>query len=378
MNPCYIAAARRTAVVPAGGAFSLCEVYDLGATVIKALLSELALEAEQVDLVIAGNALYGGGNPARMAALAAGLPVSCPAMTLDTQCAGGLDALHMGRALIGSGQARVVIAGGLESCSLAPRRQHRPRSPAQAPQFYTRPAFSPDAADDPDPAVAAHAVAKAYALSRADQARFACDSHRKARAAQARLRAEIVSFNGVSDDAFTRVLSEMLCARAPLLAGEDEFAISSACTAVSADAAAFVVLMSEAALARVSSDASPVRIAGTAQAAVRNAAMPLAPVTASRAVLEQAGLAITDMAVAEVMEAYAAQAMACIRDTGLPPAQLNRGGGALARGHPIGASGAVNAVRLFHELQTEAPASYGLATIAAAGGLGSALIGQRQ
>lgn len=378
MSHCYVVAARRTAVAPAGGRLAGTEAYELGAAVIRGLLTDLHLAGDSVDLVIGGNALYGGGNPTRMAALAASLPHSVPAMTLDTQCAGGLDAVSLGQAMIASGQARVVIAGGLESWSLAPARQRVPRHSAEEPEFYSRPPFSPFAEDDPELAEAAYRIAERRSQTRAQQNAYVCESHRKALDARARLADEITPVAGLGEDSYARRLQLATCARAPTLAGVGEFAVSTATTAVSADAAAFVVLMSAEALAQSTARLRPVQIRGTAQAGVTGWDTPLSPVAAGEKLFQQLGIQPEQIAVAEIMEAYAAQAQACIDLLGLDANCVNRGGGALARGHPIGASGAINLVRLFHELQSEPAGALGLASIAAAGGLGSALLGEVQ
>ena len=146
--------------------------------------------------------------------------------------------------------------------------------------------------------------------------------------------------------------------------------------AVEADAAAAVVVASERRLAALGTPGRPVRIVSGARRGFDPTRPGLAPIQAAQAALARAGLAAPGLAVAEIMEAFAVQAMACIEGIGLDAAIVNRGGGALARGHPIGASGAILAVRLWHELQREAPAARGVAAIAAAGGLGSAMVVQ--
>ncbi|MEP0406120.1 MAG: beta-ketoacyl synthase N-terminal-like domain-containing protein, partial [Roseibium sp.] len=150
-----ILAARRTAVAPRGGAFRALQADELAAPVIEALLLDSGVERASVDHVIFGNALYGGGNPARLAALRAGLPDCVPALTLDTQCCSGLDAILMASHLVRSGAARCVIAGGMESYSRAPIRMHRPATSKEEPVAYDRPSFAPFPERDPDLTVAA-------------------------------------------------------------------------------------------------------------------------------------------------------------------------------------------------------------------------------
>lgn len=374
MTAAFIAAARRTAVAPVNGRFRDIEAANLAAAVIRAALADTGLDGAQVDDVILGNALYGGGNVARIAALAAGLPESVPAMTIDTQCCGGLDAVMLAAARIANGEAEAIIAGGVESFSRAPIRAHRPKQPGEAPQTYTRPPFTPWPERDPGMIPAAAVLAERLGLTRAAQEAFAIESHRKALSAPVSA-AEIAEIGGLTHDAFARRLDMRLCARLPVLAGDAAHGITAATTAPEADAAAVVLVVSEALAGRLATGAHPIRILGGARCGGAPDMPGLAPIAAARAVLARHGINTPDgIAVAEIMEAFAAQAMACIDGLGLAPARVKRGGGALARGHPIGASGAILAVRLWHEMQSEPHGATGLAAIAAAGGLGSALL----
>jgi acetyl-CoA C-acetyltransferase len=372
----FIIAARRTAVAPCDGAFRGVEVQDLAAPVILAALEDAGIAPGEVDDVILGNALYGGGNPARLAALAAGLPDDVPALTLDTQCCAGLDAIMLAAARVAAGEADVVIAGGVESFSRAPLRFVRPRGPDEKPREYQRPPFAPFAERDPDMIEAAAMLAAELGMSRERQEAFAVESHRKARHGVGE--GEIVVVENLARDAFTRVLDPRICARLPVLAGDTEHGVTAATVAVEADAAAVVVVVSEKIARRAS---SALRVMGGARRGGEPERSGLAPVAAAKALLAKHGIAAGDLSVSEVMEAFAVQAMACMDGIGLDPAIVNRGGGALARGHPIGASGAILCVRLFQDrvLEENKKAAskggfLGLAAIAAAGGLGSALL----
>lgn len=346
----FVIGALRTAVVPKGGAFRALRVEDLAAPVIRALLDQAGITHDEVDEVILSNALGQGGNPARRAALLAGLPDRVAGLSTDRQCAGGLDALLLARAMVVSGMADVVIAGGAESTSYSPER----RMPDQS-EPYTQAPFTPWPDQDPAMAEAAAALAVKLGIGRDAQDRWAIDSHAKARAAD--LSAEIVPVAGVAHDAFTRDLTPALAARAKVICGP----VTAANAAVSADAAGFALVVSDRIAARF-----PKALRLNGQTLGATPWEPgLAPVTAIRAVL-----AGRQPDVAEIMEAYAVQAIACVQGAGLDPATVNLKGGALARGHPIGASGAILAVRLFHQMQT---GQLGLAAIAAAGGIGTAL-----
>ncbi|NDV98787.1 thiolase family protein [Salipiger sp. PrR002] len=363
MSGARILSALRSPVAPRGGALSRLETHELAAPVLRAALAAAGLAVEEVDELVLGNALGAGGNPARLVALAAGLPERVAGLTLDRQCCGGLDALVVGAAMIAAGQAEVVIAGGVESYSRRPLRL-RTDPDGGAPMPYDRPPFTPWSEQDPEMDVAADALGQEGGVSRAAQDDWAIGSHRKALAAD--LSGEIVPLAGLARDAFTRALSPRLVARAPVLSGS----VTAANAAVAADGAALCVMVSERVAARLGRQG--VRYRGGLTLGGRPDRPGLAPVAAIRAVLEQAGLRAEDLGVAEVMEAYAVQAIACVEGAGLGPDIVNPGGGGLARGHPVGASGAINAVRLFHELQ--ARGGTGLATIAAAGGLGTAVL----
>ncbi|WGD28410.1 beta-ketoacyl synthase N-terminal-like domain-containing protein [Ancylobacter sp. WKF20] len=375
MSGAYVLAARRTAVAPRRGAFNAIEAHDLAAPVLRACLQDAGIPPEAVGHVILGNALSGGGNVARLSALAAGIPAHVPALTLDTQCCSGLDAIALGARLVASGAAEIVLAGGVESWSRAPLRARRPREAGEAPAFYERPPFSPFPDADPDmlEAMAALAVERGY--TRAVQHGLAVDSHAKARAARDRMAAEIVAMAGLAHDAFTRDLTHRLAARAPLVAGEGACALDATTVAVEADAAAGVLIVSAKVKERLGLPSCIVAAAASAGGVPERPYDALVP--AVRAVLDQAGSALDALAVLELMEASAPQLLENRRQLDLRDDPLNRGGGALARGHPVGASGAILAVRLFHELARETPGALGLAAIAAAGGLGSALMLQR-
>lgn len=357
-----IVAARRSPVAPRGGALARHQVHDLAAPVVAALLADAGLEAGAVDEMILANALGAGGNPARLAALAAGLPQRVAGLSIDRQCCGGLDAILLADALIRAGRHEVVVAGGTESYSRRPLRS-RTDPEGGPPQPYDAPAFSPWPDRDPDMAEAADALAVRLGVSRAEQDLWAVESH--ARALSQASWPEIVPMAGLSRDAFARRLTPALAARAKAVAG----GVTAANMAVAADGAALCLVVSD----RVARGLAGRRWRILAGATLGDdpECPGLAPVPAIRAALALAGLRPADLAVAEIMEAFAVQAMGCVRLAGLEGVRVNPGGGALARGHPIGASGAIEAVRLCHEL---APGQAGLAAIAAAGGLGTALV----
>ncbi len=373
----YLVAAQRTAVVPKGGAFAQLSLHQLATPVIHACIDIAGLNTNQIDEVIVSNALGAGGNPARVVALAAGLPEQVAGLSIDRQCCGGLDSLILANALITAGLAQVVIAGGVESYSQRPLRSHRVAGLNEY-EPYTAPPFTPWPDRDPDMAQAADTLATQLNISREQQDDWAINSHAKAMRANQYLHNEIVPVNQITDDQFTRNLTTNTCLRAKPISGS----ITSANTAVEADAAAFCVLVSESVYNELQAEQlnnTPTRsikfVGGNTIGA--DPCLPgLAPVQAIENVLRTHNVSVEQLCHAEIMEAFAAQAIACIEQTNINKAICNTAGGALARGHPIGASGAILAVRLIHDMmQANVYAgSYGLAAIAAAGGLGSAVL----
>ncbi|MEY2655659.1 MAG: hypothetical protein RLZZ524_2687 [Pseudomonadota bacterium] len=399
-----IVAARRSAVAPVGGAYAALSAHELGVPVLRALLDGSGVAAGAVDLVLLGNALGAGGNPARLLALAAGLPDRVGALSIDSQCDAGLDAITLAASLIASGQADVVIAGGVEAWSRAPLRAHRPPDPQGAPQPYERPAFAPDAARDPDLLAAATALARDGGHTRVLQDAWAAESHHRARAARAELADEIVPIAGLDHDAAPRLTDAARAARLPPAwrsatglgapdgpAPDTDPAHAPGLLGVApkADGAALVLLASESACERLGLGPSRRPIARWLAGAITGGApeRPMAcTADAARAVLVRAGLApagwagpidASALAVIELHDAFAVQALATAQALGLDPLRLNRRGGGLARGHPIGASGAIALVRVLADLARDhPPGATGLALIAAAGGLGAAALVQ--
>ena len=347
-----IIAARRTAVCPRGGAFARLSLEALAAPVIAAVLADAGLQAQDVDELICANALGAGGNPARRMALAAGLPDRVAGLTIDRQCAGGLDALRLAAGMVQAGQARVILAGGVESYSRRPLRLATDPDGAP-PQAYDRPPFTPWPDRDPDMTVAADALGLRLGISRHAQDTWAVASHAKA---FGQAFDEIVPVAGATADAFTRRLTHAQAARAQVLHGS----VTAANTAVAADAAAFCLIV---AAGLAGPNAMHIHASATLGATPDEPG--LSPLAAIHAVWQG-----TPLHRIEMMEAYAVQAIACVQGAGIDPATVNQRGGALARGHPIGASGAILAVRLFHDLRT---GEQGLAAIAAAGGIGTAI-----
>ena len=364
MTFAHVIAGRRSPVAPRNGAFADWLPHQLAAPVITDILDDCGLAPDQVDEIIVSNALGAGGNPARSVALAAGLPERVAGLTIDRQCAGGLDAISLAATMVLAGQHDIVIAGGVESYSRRPLRA-RTFSDGRAPEFYDQAPFTPWPDRDPDMAKAADILARNENIDQHAQDIWAINSHAKARATGAPDGA-ITPVAGLKTDPFARDLTLKHCAKAKSVSGT----ITAANMAVAADGAAFVVVTSPKIARQISRPS--VRIIA-AETRGGDPTLPgAAPVAAIKQVLDRAALHPSDLYSAEVMEAFAVQAIACQRGAALPAHIVNRNGGALARGHPIGASGAILAVHLFHQLK--AHPAHGLAAIAAAGGIGSALL----
>ncbi len=371
MSSVFIAHARRTAVVPVNGGFRSLAVQNLVTPLVRDALACTGTSAAQVDQVILGNALYGGGNPARLCALAAGLPESVPATTVDTQCCSGLDAIRLGAQVIRAGQADVVIAGGVESYSRRPYRAIAGDN-REPYQFYERPPFTPWPDRDPDMAESAARLAAAAAVTRDRQHQWVIESHRKALGAASL--PEILPLAGIRMDPAARVMTKRLCERSRVIAEAGPGVVDVASTALQADGAALCLLVSERAFSHMMLRQRPVRWLDGRPGAGAADDPPGALVAAARALLDRYGISAGELAVAELMEAFAVQALQNTRALGLPESVVNRGGGALARGHPIGASGAVLVARAVAELQKEAAGRRGLIAIGAAGGVSSAAL----
>ncbi|MCV6576864.1 MAG: thiolase family protein [Cohaesibacter sp.] len=366
MSRTYILAARRTPVAPRNGAFKELALQDMAQPVIAQLLKDANLAPDQVDELIVANAIGPGGNPARLCALASGLPQKVAGLTIDRQCAGGLDAVLLANSLIKSGQCDIVIAGGVESYSRRPLRYHT-FADGTEPEAYDQAPFTPWPDKDPLMPQAADQLAKILGITQKEQDDWAIESHKRASAAPASLRTEeLVPLADLQKDSFTRALSLRHCQKAKRICGT----ITSANMAVAADAAAFVLVVNEEIAKRYKGTTIEIMTGASLGA---DPQMPgLAPLTAMSKTLHTSGLTKAHINHAEIMEAFAVQAIACQQKAGLSTDIVNQYGGALARGHPIGASGAILATRLFHILRHKG--GIGLAAIAAAGGLGTALI----
>ncbi|MFI9639085.1 thiolase family protein [Micromonospora sp. NPDC051925] len=383
LTEAVLIAARRTPVGRAGGAFDGVPAERLLSAVIRAALRDARLEPHQVEHVIIGNAAGPGGNVARVGALAAGLPSTVPATSIDQQCSSALEAVNFAARLVQTGAARVVVAGGVESVSTAPWRQSRPRSRLEVPRLYTRARFTPEGMDDPEMGVAAETLAQRYHVSRERQDRFAAESHRRAIRAQERgiFAAEIAPLAGVaaevSVDECPRpgMTAERLARLKPAFVPGGTVTPGNCCPL---NDGASTVVVTSADVARTLGHEHALAFVDSGVGAVDPVELGLAAVPACANLLgRHPGLSLADIDVIEFNEAFAAQTLACLDQLRVDPARVNRDGGAIAIGHPYGASGAILTTRIFTQLvRTGNPRAgrLGLALMAAAGGVGAATL----
>jgi acetyl-CoA C-acetyltransferase len=389
-NNIVIVGAARTAVGSFNGAFADVPAHDLGAAVITAALQRAKVEPADVDEVILGQILTAaqGQGPARQAAMKAGLPQEKTAFTLNQLCGSGLRAVALGLQQIVNGDAKIVVAGGQESMSQAPHAAHLRSGTKMGDLKFTDTMLKDgliDAFHGYHMGNTAENIAAKWQISRDEQDRFALGSQNKAEAAQAagRFAEEIAPYTVktrkgdiiVDKDEYIRAGTTLdaLAKLKPAFSKDGSVTAGNA-SGINDGAAALVLMTEEEAEAR--GLAPLARIVSWATAGVDPAIMGTGPIPATRKALEKAGWKIKDLELVEANEAFAAQAVAVNKDLGWDPSIVNVNGGAIAIGHPIGASGARILVTLLHEMQRRG-AKKGLATLCIGGGMGVALAVER-
>ncbi|BFH62856.1 thiolase family protein [Paenibacillus azoreducens] len=378
MTEAVIVMAKRTPVGRMGGQFSELEPEELLAPLIRHIVSQTNLPQDSIDDVIIGNVVGPGGNIARVAALEAGLPVTVPGVTIDRQCGSGLEAINMAARLVQSGAGEVYLAGGVESVSRAPWKMAKPRTLMGVPQLYARARFTPSAYGDPDMGIAAENVAHKFAISREEQDQYSLRSHQKAVLSQqtGRFHQEIVPLQTdvgwVTADECPRADTslEKLQKLPPVFLDQGTVTAGNACPIN--DGAALVLIMSRRKCLELR--LQPILRFVDAQAAgVDPRYLGIGPVPAVRRLLTRQHLTIDDLDIVEFNEAFAAQVLASLKELEIPQDKVNPGGGALAIGHPYGASGAILMTRLCAEM-LQKPYKRGLATLGIGGGIGIAAL----
>jgi acetyl-CoA C-acetyltransferase len=385
-----IVSAARTAVGSFNGAFANTSAHELGAVAVKAAIERAKIEPVEVDEVILGQILQAaqGQNPARQAAMKAGVPQEKTAFSINQVCGSGLRAVALGAQQIANGDAAIIVAGGQESMSLAQHAAHL-RAGVKMGEMKLIDTMLKDGLIDAfqgyHMGITAENIAARWQISREDQDRFAVASQNKAEAAQkaGRFKDEITpvtvpSRKGdivVDQDEFIRpgIVYDNLAKLKPAFSKDGTVTAGNA-SGIN-DGAGALVLMSRAE-AKKRGLTPLARIASWATAGVDPAIMGTGPIPASRKALDKAGWKVKDLELVEANEAFAAQALAVNKDMGWDPAIVNVNGGAIAVGHPIGASGARILVTLLHEMGKRG-AKKGLATLCIGGGMGIALTVER-
>jgi acetyl-CoA C-acetyltransferase len=390
MSKVVIVGAVRTAVGSFNGAFANTPAHELGAVSIKSALERARVDAAEVDEVILGQILTAaqGQNPARQAAMAAGIPQEKTAWGLNQLCGSGLRTVAIGMQQIANGDASIIVAGGQESMSQAPHAAHM-RSGTKMGDFKLVDTMLRDGLMDAFHGYhmgnTAENVAQRWQLTREEQDQFAVSSQNKAEAAQksGRFKDEIVpvtikSRKGdivVDQDEYIRPGTTMDAVAKLRPAFSKDGTVTAGNASGINDGAAAIVLMTAAEAER--RGLTPLaRIASWATAGVDPAIMGTGPIPSSRKALEKAGWKVQDLELVEANEAFAAQALAVNKDMGWNPDIVNVNGGAIAIGHPIGASGGRVLITLLHEMQKRG-VKKGLATLCIGGGMGIAMCLER-
>ena len=386
MSDIVIVSAARTPVGSFNGALSSLPAHELGKIAIQAAVERAGIQASEVDEVIMGQVLQAGAGqgPARQAAVNAGIPVESPAWSLNQLCGSGLRAIALGAQQIQDGSADIVIAGGQESMSQSPHAANIRNGQKMGDFSFVDTMIKDglwDAFHGYHMGQTAENIASRWQITRGDQDAFAVASQNKAEAAQkaGRFAGEIapVTIKGrkgditVDQDEFIRhgVTLDSVSGLKPAFAKDGTVTAANA-SGLNDGAAALVLMSAEEAKKRGLKPLA--RIASWANAGVDPEIMGTGPIPASRKALERAGWTVADLDLVESNEAFAAQSICVVRDLGLDPAKVNVNGGAIAIGHPIGASGARILTTLLHEMKRSG-AEKGLATLCVGGGMGVAM-----
>ncbi len=391
MEEVVIVAALRTAVGKFGGSIAKVPAAELGAQVIKALLARTGIAPNQVSEVLMGQVLTAGcgQNPARQAALRGGLPDMVPAMTVGKVCGSGLKATHLAAQAIRCGDAAIVIAGGQENMSASPHVLAGSRDGFRMGDAKLIDSMIVDglwdAYNNYHMGITAENVATKFSISRREQDEFAVASQNKAEAAQkaGRFKDEIVPVEIVSKKGTVRFdsdeylrLGATVEAMAELKPAFNKDGTVTAGNASGLNDGAAAVVMTSASRARELGLKPLARVKAYSSAGVDPKIMGMGPVPASQLCLKKAGWTHADLDLMEINEAFAAQAIGVNREMGWDTAKINVNGGAIAIGHPIGASGCRILVTLLHEMARR-DAKRGLASLCIGGGMGVALAVER-
>ena len=387
-----LAGACRTAIGKMGGALSNTPAAELGSIVIKEALNRAGVKPEQVDEVLMGCVIQAaqGQNVARQASIKAGLPIEVPAVTLNVVCGSGLNCVNQAAAMIKAGQADIVVAGGMENMSMAPYAMTKARfgyrmNNATIVDTMVNDALT-DAFNHYHMMITAENICDRWNLTREELDEFSANSQQKAEKAMAehkfddeivpvpvKVKKQIVEFKvdeGPRPGTTVETLAKLRCC-----SGKEGGMVTAGNASGINDGAAAIVVMSEEKAKELGVTPMATWVQG-ALAGVEPEIMGIGPVAATRKVMERTGLTVDDMDLIEANEAFAAQSVAVAKELGFDMRKVNVNGGAVALGHPVGASGCRILVTLLHELQKR-DAKKGLATLCIGGGMGFATIVER-
>lgn len=387
-----LAGACRTAIGKMGGALSNTPAADLGSIVIKEALNRAGVKPEQVDEVLMGCVIQAaqGQNVARQASIKAGLPIEVPAVTLNVVCGSGLNCVNQAAAMIMAGQADIVVAGGMENMSMAPYAMTKARfgyrmNNATIVDTMVNDALT-DAFNHYHMMITAENICDRWHLTREELDEFSANSQQKAEKAMAehkfddeivpvpvKVKKQIVEFKvdeGPRPGTTVETLAKLRCC-----SGKEGGMVTAGNASGINDGAAAIVVMSEEKAKELGVTPMATWVQG-ALAGVEPEIMGIGPVAATRKVMERTGLTVDDMDLIEANEAFAAQSIAVAKELGFDMSKVNVNGGAVALGHPVGASGCRILVTLLHEMQKR-DAKKGLATLCIGGGMGCATIVER-
>ena len=387
-----LAGACRTAIGKMGGALSNTPAADLGAIVIKEALNRAGVKPEQVDEVLMGCVIQAaqGQNVARQASIKAGLPIEVPAVTLNVVCGSGLNCVNQAAAMIKAGQADIVVAGGMENMSMAPYAMTKARfgyrmNNATIVDTMVNDALT-DAFNHYHMMITAENICDRWNLTREELDEFSANSQQKAEKAMAehkfddeivpvpvKVKKQIVEFKvdeGPRPGTTVETLAKLRCC-----SGKEGGMVTAGNASGINDGAAAIVVMSEEKAKELGVTPMATWVQG-ALAGVEPEIMGIGPVAATRKVMERTGLTVDDMDLIEANEAFAAQSVAVAKELGFDMSKVNVNGGAVALGHPVGASGCRILVTLLHEMQKR-DAKKGLATLCIGGCMGCATIVER-
>ncbi|WP_270484509.1 acetyl-CoA C-acetyltransferase [Holdemanella biformis] len=387
-----LAGACRTAIGKMGGALSNTPAADLGSIVIKEALNRAGVKPEQVDEVLMGCVIQAaqGQNVARQASIKAGLPIEVPAVTLNVVCGSGLNCVNQAAAMIMAGQADIVVAGGMENMSMAPYAMTKARfgyrmNNATIVDTMVNDALT-DAFNHYHMMITAENICDRWHLTREELDEFSANSQQKAEKAMAehkfddeivpvpvKVKKQIVEFKvdeGPRPGTTAETLAKLRCC-----SGKEGGMVTAGNASGINDGAAAIVVMSEEKAKELGVTPMATWVQG-ALAGVEPEIMGIGPVAATRKVMERTGLTVNDMDLIEANEAFAAQSVAVAKELEFDMSKVNVNGGAVALGHPVGASGCRILVTLLHEMQKR-DAKKGLATLCIGGGMGCATIVER-